>query len=119
MQVDSSRAIRAAREVAHAATQLAHEAASLARVYEGYGTARDASFAASAASVRAARAAFDLDERALAPPGQDDDALDGAIRASLASLEAATAAVAATRAALDVAVSIRGSQARLGSSSES
>ena len=99
----SALAVRAARDVARAASQLASEAAKLARIYADTGPADEAALVASEASVHAARAAFALDD---AVAGDPDAALDAAIRASLVSLEAASAAVAATRAALDAAFAV-------------
>lgn len=97
------RAVRAAREVARAASLLASEAANLARVYSESGPAEEAALVASEASVHASRAVLAIDQET---PNDPDAALDAAIRASLASLEAASAAVAATRAALDAALSV-------------
>lgn len=108
------RAVRAAREVARAASLLASEAATLARIYADSGPAEEAALVASEASVHASRAVFALDQTV---PSDPDAALDAAIRASLASLEAASAAVAATRAALDAALTF--SRHRGGSASES
>lgn len=103
MDADRSvRAVRAARELARAASLLAAEAAALARVYSDHGPSEDAALTASEASIHATRAALDLDDRIAA----GESAVDAAIRASLASLEAASAAVAATRAALDAALSV-------------
>ncbi|HUR70170.1 MAG TPA: hypothetical protein VM370_13080 [Candidatus Thermoplasmatota archaeon] len=86
-----------AKDVARAATHLASEAAALARVFADHGPAADACFAASEASVRAADALFSMERE-----GFDD--IDRAVHAALVSLEAASAAVAATRAALDAAL---------------
>lgn len=102
MVVDESerrtRAIRCARELAHAATSLASEAASLARTFEAQG-ALEVSIAASHASIRAAQSAFELDEtaRSAAPD------LGDALRCALRSLEAAESAVSAARQALTAA----------------
>jgi hypothetical protein len=95
--------MRAARDVARAASQLASEAAALARIYEDHGSARESSAEASEAAVRAAQVSFGLDRDMRAGEGRGQDAAAFAIQASLASLEAASAAVIATRAALDAA----------------
>lgn len=100
----ASRGLRSAREVAHAASQLASEAAAMARLY-GERVAHDASIAAAEASILAARAALSLEgeePRRMAPV--DSEELLAAVRASLASVEAAAAAVGATKAVLEAAL---------------
>lgn len=68
------------------------------------------------ASVHAAHHVFMLERL---PLGDDESAAQGAIHASLASLEAASAAVAATRAALDAALLVaRHGQGASGATSE-
>jgi len=90
-------ALKAARDVARAASVLAAEAAALARLYADHGPAGDAALAASEASVVASRQAITLE-------GIPQDEADAVIRAALASLEAASAALSATRSALDAAM---------------
>lgn len=79
----------------------------LARIFANSPAALDASMAAAQASISAAQEAFRLDEAFATMHGSPDEVCEGALRASLASLEAATAAVTATRAALDAASNLR------------
>lgn len=94
-------AVRAAREVAHAASYLASEAATLARVFEAYG-AVDASIAASQACIVAAQAAFELDDYVLRTDLTEAD-LQGALMTAGRSLEAATGAIESARRAMEAA----------------
>lgn len=111
-----AKAIRAAREVAHAASYLASEAASLARVFEPY-AATEESAAASQAAIRAAKSAFEIDEVVLlavdAPPS-----LTETLRQAKRSLDAAAEAVAAANDALGKATAMTptGSQTGVGAS---
>lgn len=94
-------AVRAAREVAHAASYLASEAAALARAFEDHG-ALDASIAASEASIRAANRAFELDEKGRAI-GHEAPHVRDAIQTAAHALEAAHDALASARRALEAA----------------
>lgn len=86
--------MKAAREVAHAASYLASEAASLARVFEGY-SATEESAAASKAAIQAARSAFDIDEAVL--QGTEGPRLEATLVHASLALEAAAAAIAAAK----------------------
>ena len=95
--------MKAAREVAHAASYLASEAASLARVFEGY-AAMEESAAASKAAIRAARSAFDIDESVLAHG--DGPALEQTLLHARRALDAAADAVSAAKDAVGKATSL-------------
>lgn len=81
----------------HAATSLAAEAAGLARTVSAPSSA-EAALSASVASIRAAEAAFDIDE------GLEEARMDELLAAALRALTAAEEAIAACRRATDDAM---------------
>ena len=95
--------MKAAREVAHAASYLASEAASLARAFEGF-SAMEESAAASKAAIRAARSAFDIDESVLV--SGDGPALEQTLLHARRALDAAAEAVTAAKDAVGKATSL-------------